>query len=82
MHDHEDTFNALGIQTLQFSPSVVDVSRAFLTLWQEKASWADAEKYFDCAFALENPSTKAGPGPFIKEAETRREAKSNDSNWN
>ncbi len=51
-------------------------------LWQEKASWADAEKYFDCAFALENPSAKAGPGPFIKEAETRREAKSNDSNWN
>lgn len=82
LHDHEDTFNALGIQTLQFSPSVVDVSRAFLTLWKEKTSWADAEKYFDCAFTLENPSTKAGPGPFIKEAEIRREVKSNDFNWN
>jgi hypothetical protein len=82
LHDHEDTFNALGIQTLQVSPSVVDVSRAFLALWQEKASWADAEKYFDCAFALENPSTKAGPGPFIKEAASSREARTSDSSWN
>jgi len=82
LHDHEDTFKALGTQTLQISPSVVDVSRAFLTLWQERASWADAEKYFDCAFALENPSAKAGPGPFVKEVAPRREARTSDSSWN
>lgn len=45
-HDHEDTFDALGLQTLQNSPSVVDVSRAFLTLWREGAPWSEAQKYF------------------------------------
>jgi len=66
LHDHEDTFNALGLQTLQVSPSVVDASRAFLTLWKENAPWSEAEKYFDCAFALEAPDTGAGPGPFVR----------------
>ena len=64
LHDHEDTFNALGLQTLQVSPSVVDASRAFLTLWKENAPWSEAEKYFDCAFALDAPGAQAGPGPF------------------
>ena len=65
LHDHEDTFNALGLQTLQVSPSVVDASRAFLTLWKENAPWSEAEKYFDCAFALDAPNAPAGAGPFI-----------------
>lgn len=65
LHDHEDTFNALGLQTLQTSPHVVDVSRAFLTLWKEGAPWSEAEKYFDCVFALESSSARAGPGPFV-----------------
>ena len=64
LHDHEDTFNALGLQTLQVSPSVVDASRAFLTLWKENAPWSEAEKYFNCAFALDSPGAQAGPGPF------------------
>lgn len=66
LHDHEDTFNALGQQTLQVSPNVVDVSRAFLSLWQEGAPWDEAEKYFDCAFALDDVMAIAGPGPFVK----------------
>lgn len=66
LHDKEDTFDALSLQTLQTSPSVVDVSRAFLTLWQEGAPWSEAEKYFDCVFALENPEAAAGPGPFTQ----------------
>lgn len=66
LHDHEDTFNALGQQTLQVSPNVVDVSRAFLSLWQEGASWEEAEKYFDCAFALDDAMAIAGPGPFVR----------------
>ncbi|GGX18820.1 hypothetical protein GCM10007242_27060 [Pigmentiphaga litoralis] len=64
LHDHEDTFDALGLQTLQSSPSVVDASRAFLMLWHENAPWSEAEKYFDCAFALAAPSAPAGSGPF------------------
>ncbi|WP_343836307.1 hypothetical protein ABRZ04_13610 [Castellaniella ginsengisoli] len=63
-HDKEDTFQALKGQTLQVQPSVVDVSRAFLELWREGASWDLAEKYFDCAFTLESPLVKAGPGPY------------------
>lgn len=66
LHDHEDTFDSLGLQTLQISPNVVDASRAFLTLWKESAPWSEAEKYFDCIFALESPDAKAGPGPFVK----------------
>jgi hypothetical protein len=66
LHDHKDTFNALSFQTLQTSPNVVDVSRAFLTLWQEGASWQEAEQYFDCVFALDSPSVRAGPGPFVQ----------------
>lgn len=66
LHDHEDTFDALGLQTLQGSPNVVDASRAFLSLWKEGAPWSEAEKYFDCAFALEAPEAKAGPGPFTE----------------
>lgn len=65
LHDKEDTFDALGLQTLQTSPSVVDVSRSFLALWREGVPWSEAEKYFDCVFAPEDPDTAAGPGPFI-----------------
>ena len=66
LHDKEDTFNALGQQTLQTSPNVVDVSRSLLTLWQEKAPWSEAEKYFDCVFALDDAMKAAGPGPYAK----------------
>ena len=64
LHDHEDTFDALSLQTLQTSPNVVDASRAFLTLWKEQAPWSEAEKYFDCVFALEDIEAAAGAGPF------------------
>jgi hypothetical protein len=67
-HDKEDTFDALELQTLQVSPNVVDVSRAFLTLWKEGAAWSEAEKYFDCAFTLQDPAAPAGPGPFAVDA--------------
>jgi hypothetical protein len=65
-HDREDTFNALGLQRLQVSPNVVDASWACLSLWKENAPWSEAGKYFDCAFALEAPDTRAGPGPFTQ----------------
>jgi hypothetical protein len=65
LHDHEDTFDSLAIHTLQISPSVVEVSRAFLTLWKEGAPWSEAEKYFNCAFTLQDPEARAGAGPFV-----------------
>jgi hypothetical protein len=65
-HDNEDTFDALSLQTIQTSPTVVDVSRGFLTLWQEGAPWQIADAYFECVFDLEDPNTAAGPGPFTE----------------
>lgn len=64
VHDKEDTFDALGLQTSQTSPNVVDVSKAFVTLWNEKASWDQASKLFECVIDIENPETQAGPGRF------------------
>ncbi|GHD05091.1 hypothetical protein GCM10007320_66670 [Pseudorhodoferax aquiterrae] len=64
-HDREDTFSSLHMHTLQVSPTVVDASRNFLTLWKEGASWEEAEKLFDCVFALQAPGALAGPGPFV-----------------
>lgn len=66
LHDDEDTFSALGLQTIQNSPHVVDITKAFLTLWQEKASWMEAEKLFDCVFDVQNIEAPAGPGRFVK----------------
>lgn len=65
LHDHEDTFDALGLQTLQSSPNVVDVSRDFVTLWNEKAPWEQVSKYFDCVFDLQDPAAEADPGRFV-----------------
>lgn len=64
MHDDEDTFDSLGLQTLQTTPTVVDVSRDFITLWNEKASWDQASKLFDCVVDLQDPEAAAGPGRF------------------
>lgn len=67
LHDHEDTFGSLGNQTLQTSPTVVDVSRDVITLWKEKASWEDASKLIDCVIDVQNADTPAGPGRFASE---------------
>jgi hypothetical protein len=65
MHDEEDTFNSLGLQTLQTSPNVVEASRDFVTLWNEKASWEQTAKFFDCVFDLQNSDANAGPGRYV-----------------
>jgi hypothetical protein len=64
-HDEEDTFNALGLKTIQTSPTVVDASRDFIALWTEKPPWEQASKFFDCVFDLQNPDALAGPGRFV-----------------
>lgn len=66
MHDDEDTFSALGLQTLQRDPSVVDATRGFLTLWKERAPWSEAEKYFECVFTLVDEDVEASSGPFVE----------------
>ena len=65
LHDREDTFGSLGLQTLQTTPTVIDISRNLIALWNEKAPWADASKFFDCVIDLQDPQAPAGPGPFI-----------------
>lgn len=64
LHDAQDTEESLGLHTLQEIPSVVDVSRQFVALWQEKASWEKAQQYIDCVFDVVDESAPAGPGPF------------------
>lgn len=71
MHDQEDTFNALGLQTLQTSPTVIDVSRAFIDLWKVKASWDQASKLFDCVIEIQNPDALAGPGRYVVKPDTK-----------
>ena len=67
LHDHEDTFASLGMQTLQTSPTVVDVSRDLITLWNEKATWDEASKFIDCVIDVQESETPADPGRFVKE---------------
>lgn len=67
LHDHEDTFDSLGIQTLQTTPTVVDVSRDVITLWNEKAPWEEASKLIDCVIDVQNVETPAGPGRFASQ---------------
>lgn len=67
LHDHEDTFDSLGIQTLQTTPTVVDVSRDLITLWNEKATWDEAAKFIDCVIDVQDSETPADPGRFVKE---------------
>ena len=66
LHDVQDTEDSLGLQVLQDSPSVVDVSRHFVMLWKRKASWEEVEPYVDCVFNVVDDGSPAGPGPFKK----------------
>jgi hypothetical protein len=51
---------------MQEVPSVVDVSRQFVILWQREASWEAVQPYFDCVFNVVDERAPAGPGPFKK----------------
>lgn len=66
LHDDEDTFNALGLHTVQVSPNVVDTTKAFIVLWQRLAAWQEVEGLFDCVFDLQNGNAQAGPGSFVR----------------
>ncbi len=50
---------------MQISPSAVDVSRAFLTMWNEKRSWAEAGAFFDCVFEPRDRLVEADEGPYV-----------------
>lgn len=67
VHDEQDTFKSLAKHTEQISPSVVQVSRDFITLWTEKTPWEQASKLFDCVFDLQSPEAPAGPGRFVRQ---------------
>lgn len=72
LHDDEDTSDALALHSIQNRPSVVQVSRDFLTLWRERRTWQEVEPFFDCAFSLANPTALAGPGDYkIREPKAR-----------
>lgn len=64
LHDEEDRFRALELQTVQVSPNAVDVSRAFIELWRKRAGWPVAETLFDCVFELQDPAQPAVAGRY------------------
>ena len=66
LHDHQDTDNALGLQTIQERPTVIDVSSTFIALWREGADWGKVEPYFDCVFAISDGSKRATAGAYLK----------------
>ncbi|WCM94784.1 hypothetical protein M5C99_08785 [Acidovorax sp. NCPPB 2350] len=66
LHDHEDTSSSLSLHTLTISPSAVDVSRAFLTMWQQRKSWGETEALFDCVFQPRDRSVTAEAGPYVE----------------
>ncbi|MPM42391.1 hypothetical protein SDC9_89056 [bioreactor metagenome] len=65
LHDEEDTPKALALHTTQISPSAVDITRAFLSMWNEKKTWAEAEPFFDCVFEVRDRTVKADAGPYV-----------------
>lgn len=66
-HDEEDTFNALALHAMQASPNVVDITKEFIALWQKRAAWQDVETLFECVFDLQDKSSLAGPGRFVRQ---------------
>lgn len=64
-HDEADTPKALGLHTMQISPSAVDVSRSFIAMWKDKKSWAEARVFFDCVFEPWDRTIEADAGPYI-----------------
>lgn len=65
LHDEADTPDALSLHTMQISPSAVDVSRAFLTMWNEKRSWVEAGAFFDCVFEPRDRLVEADAGSYV-----------------
>lgn len=51
---------------------MIDVSRDFVTLWNEKASWEQASKFFDCVFELQTPDAAAGPGRYLAKPNAKK----------
>ncbi|MDA8457448.1 hypothetical protein M4R22_22025 [Acidovorax sp. GBBC 3334] len=66
LHDKEDTSSSLSLHTLMISPSAVDMSRAFLTMWQQRKSWEETEPLFDCVFQPRDRSATAEAGPYVE----------------
>ena len=77
LHDEEDTTKALGLHTSQISPSAVDVSRAFLTMWQAKKNWSEVEELFNCVFEPKDREIEANAGAYQSPPRT-----SGDVSWN
>lgn len=64
-HDEADTVKALALHTMQISPSAVDVSRAFLTLWNENKPWSEVSEFCDCVFDVKDREVEADAGRYV-----------------
>jgi len=62
IHDTADRPDALRTHILEDTPTVIDVSRTIVQLWQRKAGWLDVKQYLDCVFTLAPSTQDAGSG--------------------
>jgi hypothetical protein len=48
-------------------PHVIQVGMWLREYWEKGAKWEEVKPYVECIFAIDDPSTPASPGPFVKE---------------
>jgi hypothetical protein len=61
-HNSADDAQALELNRIETTPSVVDVCAQIIQLWSRKASWTEARKYLEYVFTLDPQALAAGPG--------------------
>ena len=67
-HARYDSRDAFEQETKADNPSVVPVGKPLMDFFQKRASWETVRPYFECVFAVANPTTKASPGAeFVAE---------------
>lgn len=61
-HAEFDTRAAFEQETLADKPNVVLVGQPLREFFEQRAGWDTVKPYFECVFAIVDPSTKASPG--------------------
>jgi hypothetical protein len=61
-HNSADTEKAIELHRIETAPCAVDVCYPIIQMRARKASWSEAKKYLDVAFALHPSVMVAGPG--------------------
>jgi hypothetical protein len=66
-HNAADDEKAAELHRTETAPCAVDVCRTIIEMWERKATWPEAKKYFDFVFALHPSVMVAGAGQEFEE---------------